>query len=149
MRHATDSVGRMLTLALVVLVAAGSTILADDAKKVEGDLKTLQGTWVRDGDDGPDVKFIFDKDTLKISVDGMDYVTTITVDSKATPHPSIDLDVKEGPGDVAGKKSKAIYKLDGKKLLFRVSLPDVVTRPSDFNVDDPDSHLFQLKKEEK
>jgi uncharacterized protein (TIGR03067 family) len=149
MRQIIHATGRMMVLGLAVVFVAGSTLVADDAKKVDGDLKTLQGSWVRDGDDGPDVKFTFEGDDLKVTVDGMDYKTTITVDSKANPHPSIDLTIKEGPGDSAGKKAKAIYKIDGKKLLFRVSLPGIDTRPSDFKVEDPDSHLFQLKKEEK
>ena len=149
MRQAIQSIGRAMILCLAVVFVAGSTLVADDAKKVDGDLKTLQGTWVRDGDDGPDVRFVFEGDNLNVTVDGMDYKTSVTVDSKAMPHPAMDLTIKEGPGDAAGKKSKGIYKLDGKKLTFRVSLPGIDARPSDFKVDDPDSHLFQLKKEEK
>jgi uncharacterized protein (TIGR03067 family) len=149
MRQSIQSIGRAAVLGLAVVFAAGSALVADDAKKVDGDLKALQGTWLRDGDDGPDVKFVFEGDNLTATVDGMDYKTSVTVDSKATPHPTIDLTIKEGPGDSAGKKSKGIYKLDGKKLLFRVSVPGVDARPSDFKADDPDSHLFQLKKDEK
>jgi uncharacterized protein (TIGR03067 family) len=149
MRQSIQSIGRLMIFGLAVVLVVGSTLVADDAKKVEGDLKALQGTWVRDGDDGPDVKFVFEGDTLTATVDDMNYKTSVSVDAKAMPHPTMDLTIKEGPGDSAGKKSKAIYKLDGKKLLLRVSMPDVDTRPSDFKVDDPDSHLFQLKKEEK
>ena len=90
-----------LTLALAAAVLTGPAARADDAKKddakkVEGDLKKMQGTWVRDGEEGPDVKFTFEGDTLKVAVDGMDYVCKITLDSKASPHPAVDLTVKGG-----------------------------------------------------
>ena len=144
--------GHARTLALAAAMVGGfvavATVRGDDAKKVEGDLKTLQGTWVRDGGDGPELTFVFDGDTLKAKVDDMEYVCTVTLDSKASPA-AIDLKVKEGPGDSAGKASKGIYKIEGKTLQLRLTTPGTDTRPGDFKTDDPDSHFFQLKKEAK
>lgn len=133
---------------LAVVLGAGlvSGSRADDAK-VNGDLKKMQGTWVRAGNDGPDVKWVIDGESLKATVNGMEFVCTFTIDPKATPNPTADLAIKEGPGDAAGKNSKAIYKFDGDKLIFCVTSPGIDTRPAEFKAIENETHLFELKKE--
>ena len=144
MRRATRWTG--LALALLVLGGAGVAALADDAK-ITGDLKKIQGTWVRDGDDGPEVRWVFTGETLKAKVNDQEYVCAITLDSKATPHATADFKITEGPGDSAGKVSKAIYKFDGDNLVLCISHPGGETRPADFKAVEDESFLFKLKKE--
>lgn len=142
MRHITRWAG----LALALIVTSAPALRADDAK-VEGDLKKLQGTWVRAGDEGPDSRWVFEGNSLKASVQGMEYVCKISVDEKAKPHATIDIEIKEGPGDAAGKSVKGIYKFDGDKLVLAVSPPPIDTRPADFQPVQDQSHVFALKKE--
>lgn len=129
----------------IPVLAAG--LRADDAK-VSGDLKKMQGTWVRDGDEGPDARWVITGDQLKATVNGVEYSCTITLDPKAEPHPSADFAVKQGPDDVVGKTSKAIYKFDGDKLVFCVTHPGVEKRPAEFKPDEEQAFLFKFKKEQ-
>jgi uncharacterized protein (TIGR03067 family) len=144
MRRATRISG--LALAFAVLGGAGIAALADDAK-IAGDLKKIQGTWVRDGDEGPDVRWVFTGDSLKARVNDQEYVCTVTLDSKATPHATADFKINEGPGESAGKVSKAIYKFEDDKLIICVTHPGAETRPTEFKAEEDGNFLFKLKKE--
>ena len=136
----------MALLAVLAGFGAISTLRAEDAK-VEGDLKKMQGTWVKSGNDGPDAKWVIEGDSLKATVNGQDYTCKLTLDPKATPHSSVDLAIKDGPVEAAGKTSKAIYKFDGEKLVFCVSPPGSDSRPSEFKAAEDDAYLFEFKKE--
>ena len=143
MRRATRWTGLAVTFTVMLTASA---ILADDAK-VEGDLKKMQGTWVRAGDEGPELKWVVEGETLKASVNGQDYTSKLSLDPKATPHPSADILIKEGPGDSAGKTVKGVYKFDGDRLVFCISIPGNDSRPTEFKAVDDAQHLFTLKKE--
>jgi uncharacterized protein (TIGR03067 family) len=143
MRRLTAWAGLM---SLLVVAVAAVAVRADEAK-VSGDLKKIQGTWVRSGDDGPDSSWKFDGETLKASVNGMDYTCSVKLDEKAKPHASVDLTVKDGPGDSTGKTAKGIYKFDGAKLVLCIAMPGVEARPADFKTVEDEVHLFELKKE--
>ena len=142
MRRATRWTGLAVTFTVIL---AASAIRADDAK-VEGDLKKMQGTWVRAGDDGPDLKWVIAGETLKASVNGQEYTSKLTLDAKATPHPSADIVIKEGPGDSAGKTAKGIYKFDGDRLVFCITAPGNDSRPTEFKAVEDSQFLFTLKK---
>jgi uncharacterized protein (TIGR03067 family) len=133
-------------LAVVAGLGAVSGLRAEDAK-IDGDLKKMQGTWVRAGDDGPDSKWVIEGDSLKATVNGVDYSCKLTLDAKANPHSTADLAVKEGPPDTAGKTSKGIYKFDGDKLVLCVSMPGAENRPTEFKTVEDEFYLFELKKE--
>ena len=136
-----------LTLAAVTVLATfvGLSVRAED-EKISGDLKKMQGTWVRAGEEGPELKWEIKGDSLKADVDGMVYTTTLTLDPKATPHPTADLKITDGPGNSAGKVSKGIYKFDGDKLIFCVTPPGGEKRPTEFTSSE-ETHLFALKME--
>ena len=136
----------MAVLAVVAGFGAISTLRAEDAK-IDGDLKKMQGTWVKAGSDGPDAKWVIEGDKLKATVNGQDYNCKLMLDSKATPHSSADLAIKDGPVEAVGKTSKAIYKFDGEKLVFCVGPPGSDTRPTEFKAAEDDAYLFEFKKE--
>ena len=139
------SVTTLATMAaLVTLVGLG---VRADEEKVTGDLKKMQGTWVRAGDEGPDLKWTFKGDELKADVDGAVYVSKITLDSKATPNSNVDLAIKEGPGNAAGTTVKGIYKFDGEKLIMCVVKPGGDKRPTEFKAVEDECYLFTLKPE--
>ena len=141
------SVTTLATMAaLVTLVGLG---VRADEEKVTGDLKKMQGTWVRAGEDGPDLKFVFKDEALKADVDGAVYSSKIAVDSKAKPNPTIDLTITEGPGNSAGAVSKGIYKFDGEKLILCVTKPGGDKRPAEYQATEDESYLFTLKKDKK
>lgn len=142
MRIATSWIG----LALAALVTLSATGLADDAK-IEGDLKKLQGTWVKDSGDGPDSTWVIKGEELTATVDNAEYKCTIKLNAKAQPQPSIDLMIKEAPGDAAGMTSKAIYKFEGEKLLLCIALPGRDERPTEFKSTENEAFLFELKKD--
>jgi uncharacterized protein (TIGR03067 family) len=136
----------LAVLALAGAVSVSASGRADD-EKVTGDLKKMQGAWVKTEGEGPDARWVFEGDTLKAKVGDNDYVCKVTLDPKASPHPTADLLVKEGPGDIVGKTSKAIYKFDGDKLVFCVTHAGVDNRPTDFKPAENESFLFEFKKE--
>jgi uncharacterized protein (TIGR03067 family) len=142
----TQRTALALGLTLALAVALISKLYAAD-EKVTGDLKKLQGTWVRAGDDGPELKWVFEGETLRATVGDQEYKCKVALDSKATPHPTVDLTVQDGPGDSQGKVSKGIYKLEEKKLLLCVTHPGVETRPSEFKPLEGESYVFELKPE--
>jgi uncharacterized protein (TIGR03067 family) len=126
-----------------MLVGGTSRALGDDSKTAEV-LKSIKGTWTSDGD-GIDSKWTFDGETLKASVNGVDYTCKVKFDTDAKPHATIDLTIEDGPDEAKGKVSKAIYKLDGEKLTLCVSLPGK-DRPKAFEQSPDEAYLFDLKK---
>jgi uncharacterized protein (TIGR03067 family) len=131
---------------MLALIVAGASATADD-ETVSGDLKKMQGTWVRAGEDGPDLRWVFEGQTLKASVNGQDYTCTVTLDEKATPNKTVDIAIKDGPGDTSGKTSKAIYKFDGDRLCICVTHPGGDARPREFKHIEDEAFLFEMKKE--
>jgi len=127
--------------ALVLGVGAARALAADEA--TADALKTLKGTWV--SGEGIDSTWTFDGETLKATVNGLDYTCKVKVDPKAKPA-TIDLAIDEGPEDAKGKTSKCIYKLEGEKLILCVSLPGK-DRPKEFEQNEGESYVFDLKKE--
>ncbi|HZW30777.1 MAG TPA: TIGR03067 domain-containing protein [Isosphaeraceae bacterium] len=119
----------------------------DKASSAEA-LKALQGTWVPSDDQGIDSKWTFEGQTLKATVNGIDYTCKIKVDPAAQPHATIDIAIEEGPEESKGKASQGLYKLAGDKLTLCVSLPGK-DRPKAFETTEGEAHLFELKKEPK
>jgi len=146
MRNVLRWSAMVLALGTVLNTFSALAVRAED-EKVTGDLKKMQGTWVRAGDEGPDLKWTFKGDELRADVDGAIYVSKITVDSKATPNATVDLVIKEGPGNAAGVTVKGIYKFDGDKLVFCVVKPGGDKRPTEFKGIDDECYLFTLKPE--
>jgi uncharacterized protein (TIGR03067 family) len=139
---------RILALLAVATLAAWSAPVATaEDEAISGDLKKMQGTWVKDGEEGPDVKWTIKGDKLDVEVAGMEFKCKLVLDSKATPFPTADLEIKDGPGDAAGKTSKAIYKFDGEKLVFCVTHPGIESRPTEFKPIEDQALIFTLKKE--
>ena len=134
-----------VVLAVVCGVVVAGRTRADDAK-VTGDLKMMQGTWVRAGDEGPECRWIIEGESLKATVGDSTYTCTLTLDPKATPVRSIDLAIKEGPGESVGKTSKGIYNFEKGNLVLCVSLPGG-SRPTEFKSVEQEAHLFVLKQE--
>jgi uncharacterized protein (TIGR03067 family) len=124
------------------LVLAGGTahaLAADDAADA---LKTLKGTWA--SDEGIESKWTFEGETLKATVNGIDYTCKVKIDPKAKPA-TIDFMIDEGPEDSKGMTSKCIYKFEGEKLILCVSMPGK-DRPKEFEQAEGEAYLFELKK---
>jgi len=137
----------VLTIWAGFSLAGGAAIaLADDDKSSSDALKALKGTWVAAEEDGIDSKWTFDGETLKASVNGIDYTCKVKIDPKAKPHTTVDLTINEGPEEAKGKTSQCLYKLDGDKLTLCVSLPGK-DRPKEFEQTEGEAFLFKLKKE--
>ena len=85
---------------------------------------------------------------MEVSVNGQDYTGKIKVDDKAKPHSTLDIAISDGPEESKGKTGKAIYKLDGEKLIVAVSHPGG-ERPKDFEPQPDEVYVFELKKEKK
>jgi uncharacterized protein (TIGR03067 family) len=148
-RALTAGVSTLLAMALLasfMLVGGASRALGDDTKTADV-LKAIKGTWTSDAD-GIDSKWTFDGETLKASVNGVDYTCKVKFDTEAKPHATIDLNIEDGPDEAKGKVSKAIYKLDGEKLTLCVSLPGK-DRPKAFEQAPDEAYLFDLKKQKK
>jgi uncharacterized protein (TIGR03067 family) len=120
---------------------------ADDTPALPA-IKLIQGTWVTSENDSLDAKWVFKGDTLESTVNGMEYVGKIKLDHDAKPHSTLDIALTEGPEDTKGKTAKAIYKLDGEKLVISVSAPGH-DRPKDFQPVPDEVYLFELKKQKK
>ncbi|MGP0069888.1 MAG: TIGR03067 domain-containing protein [Isosphaeraceae bacterium] len=128
-------------------LAGGAAIaLADDDKPKAEALKALKGTWVAAEDEGIDSKWTFEGETLKASVNGIDYTCKIKIDPVAKPHATVDFLIDEGPEEAKGQTARCVYKLDGEKLTLCVSLPGK-DRPKEFEQAEGESFLFKLKKE--
>jgi uncharacterized protein (TIGR03067 family) len=136
--------GRGLGLAVGLALAVGSLVRSDDTK-VTGDLKKMQGTWVLQAGDN-EIPWVFEGDTMKTRFNEDDYVTRVTVNDKASPHPSIDFEILEGAEDAKGKVAKGIYKLEDGKLTVCVALPDTDSRPNEFRGLQNETMLFALSR---
>lgn len=136
-----------VSLVLVALAAAGASA-RDDAADAKNALRRMQGEWTFTAPNGEEGKFSFDGETVKAEVHGEAYVSKITANAKAEPHPSIDFAITEGPGDAAGKTVLGIYKFDGaKKLTICAAVPDQA-RPTEFKAEADSLMLFELTKKE-
>lgn len=142
-------VKRTLTAAACSLMVLGLAALkagAEDAPSAA--LKALEGTWVTSETDALDAKWIFKGDALETTVNGMEYAGKVKVDDKAKPHATLDIELTSGPEDAKGKTAKAVYKLEGEKLVVAVSVPGH-DRPKDFEPAPDEVYLFELKKQKK
>lgn len=129
---------RRVFLGLAVAALFVPTTFADEAADA---LKALQGTWATENDES---KWTFDKDTVKTSIGGNDYVSkAIIVNAKSTPK-QIDFEVKEG--DAAGGTALGIYKLEGEELTICIAIPGVNARPTQFEAKEGELYVFKLKK---
>jgi uncharacterized protein (TIGR03067 family) len=142
-----------LTVLLALAISAGFSLggraaraAADDKAAAEA-LKALQGTWVSTDAD-IEAKWTFEGETLKATVNGDEYTCKVKLDHAAKPHATIDFAIEEGPEDYKGKKSKAIYKLDGAKLTICVGHPGK-DRPKEFEHVEDEAYLYKLKKQKK
>jgi uncharacterized protein (TIGR03067 family) len=132
----------LLTLAAVV---ATRSVTADDST-TSAAIKAIQGTWVTSENDSLDAKWVFKGESVEISVNGTEYIGKIKADEKAKPHSTLDIAISAGPEESKGKTGKAIYNLDGEKLVISVSTPGH-DRPKDFEPVPDEVFLFHLKKQ--
>ncbi len=141
---------RLFGIALAAALLTGSGVRGEDEKTaISGDLKALQGTWVSTEDNSQESRWVFEGKKANTSAGGRDYVCQVSLDAKATPHPTIDFRVTEGPDDSAGKTSRGIYKLEGGKLTICVTGPGQGSRPAEFKAVEDESYLFDLKREKR
>ena len=135
------------SLGLLILAAgvANRGAAADDSA-ISSAIKAIQGTWVTSENDALDAKWAFKGETVEVSVNGQEYTGKIKADDKAKPHSTLDIAVSEGPEESKGKTGKAIYKLDGEKLVISVSMPGR-DRPKDFEPVPDEVYRFELKKQ--
>jgi len=138
----TRAVGLMLALGMV----AGTALRGDEAKPVTGDLKAVQGTWAYTDGEGRENRWVFDGDKLKAMVGGQEYTTTVKLDSKGKPEPTIDFKITQATNDSAGQTSVGIYKLDGDKFTICVTLPGRTIRPTKFETVEDEQYLFKMKR---
>src|SRR5579875_2155967 len=123
----------------LLLGGAAARALADDATAAADALKALKGTWI--SDEGIDSTWTFEGETLKATVNGLDYTCKVRIDPKAKPA-TIDFLINEGPEDSKGKTSKCIYKLEGEKLTLCVAMPGK-DRPKEFEQIEGESYVFE------
>lgn len=123
---------------------APSAAAADDSADCPA-LKALEGTWSTSETDSLDAKWVFKGETVEVDVNGMEYKGKVKADDKAKPHSTLDIELTEGPEDSKGKTGKAIYKIDGEKLIISVSHPGK-DRPKDFETVPDEVYVFELKK---
>ncbi len=139
---------RLLGIALAAAIVTGSGVRGEEEKSaLSGDLKRLQGTWVSTAENSQESRWVFEGKKANTTAAGRDYVCEVTLDPKATPHPTIDYLVIEGPDVSPGKTSRGIYKLEGDKLTICVTLPGAGARPAEFKAVEEEIHLFDLKRE--
>jgi uncharacterized protein (TIGR03067 family) len=143
------------TCGLVLFAALTASLAWANAPRSPGDgaaespaLKAIQGTWVTSENSNLEAKWVFKGEILTASVNGTDYEGKVKVDDKAKPHATLDIELTEGPEDAKGKIAKAVYKLDGEKLVVSVSAPGH-DRPKDFEPQPDEVYVFELKKEKK
>jgi uncharacterized protein (TIGR03067 family) len=129
---------------LTLLGSAGLGFAGDEGS-LSAAAKAVQGTWTTAESSELDAKWVFKGETLEATVNGMEYVGKIKIDDKAKPHATLDIVLTDGPEDSKGKTAKAIYKLDGDKLVVSVGHPGM-DRPKDFEPVPDQVYLFELKK---
>jgi uncharacterized protein (TIGR03067 family) len=145
---------------LLVVVAAGLLVAADEPKKEPPDLKDkLQGTWMavaaerggekRDPPPGAQFAFEGDKFTLHIGGEG-DIKGTFTVDAAKKPA-HIDLKIAEGgPERFKDKVAKGLVELDGDTLKWCSNEPGADDRPTELKTtENARTMLITLKREKK
>jgi uncharacterized protein (TIGR03067 family) len=134
-------------LGLLTLAAdVASLSAADDDTTTPAAIKAIQGTWVTSETDSTEAKWAFKGDSVRVSVEGSEYVGKIKVDDKAKPHATLDISISEGPEEYKGKTGKAIYKLDGEKLVIAASTAGH-DRPKDFEPVPDEVFIFRLNKQ--
>src|SRR5262245_3600235 len=79
---------------LAIVASLSSSAIADDAVASSA-LKAIQGVWATSENDSIDAKWEFKGESLKASVNGMEYVGKIKVDDKAKPHLTLDIDLTD------------------------------------------------------
>jgi len=140
---------RFTALTLVV-----SSLVLSQAKASAGEeslspaLKALQGTWIGDSYGTVQTQWTIVDDTVTATVNGVEYGGKLVIDDQAKPHPTLTVELKEGPSEVQGQSAKGVYKLEGEKLIVHVGVPGV-DRPKDFTPVDGQSFLFEFTKEKK
>ena len=134
-------------LGLLTLAAGVPTrSAAADDSAIPPAIKAIQGTWVTSENDSLDAKWAFKGETVEVSVNGQEYTGKIKADDTAKPHSTLDIAISEGPEESKGKTGKAIYKLEGDKLVISVSTPGH-DRPKDFEPVPDEVFRFELKKQ--
>lgn len=137
------------TLALLAATAGLAPLSAAADESADSPaLKAIQGTWATSENDPLDAKWTFKGETVEVNVNGMEYVGKVKLDDHAKPHSTLDIAISEGPEESKGKTGKAIYKLEGEKLVISVSMPGH-DRPKDFEPVPDEVYLFELKKAKK
>jgi uncharacterized protein (TIGR03067 family) len=138
-------VGLALSMALAFAFTAGSSmpVRGDDAEAVSGDLKAMQGKWTTENEES---SWEFDGEKMKSTVNGQDYRCKVSLNPKATPYPTVDFAITEGPGDTQGLMALGIYKLEGDTLTICVAVPGNNPRPTELKAVESESHLFKLKR---
>lgn len=132
---------RRLFFAMALSLSFALGVQAEDAA-----VKTLQGKWTNDGKDGIDATWTFDGNKLEANVNGNVYKAEFKLDAAAKPHATMDVTITESPdGGGENRVGKAIYKVDGDKLVICVSMPGQ-DRPSDFSTIDEVQYKFELSK---
>ena len=127
-------------------LAVVASLMATVVKAEDEGLKALSGTWVSDGADGINAEWKFDGNKLNATVNGNLYKAEIKVESTAKPHATMDLTITESPeNDGTNRVGKAIYKLDGNKLVICVAMPGQ-NRPEEFATLDEVQYKFELDK---
>ncbi len=143
----TRALGFSLGMALLFC-----SFVKSDEKKVTGDLKKMQGTWLLPAGEGKSLEWVFDGDTMRAKFGDTDYVSKVTVNEKAVPQSAIDFEILEGSDEAKGKIAKAIYKFEDndETLTICVALPDQDdNRPNEFRGLENLTMLFKLKKDKK
>lgn len=134
---------RSNVLLVTAVLAVGLVARGDEGKDV---LKKIQGTWTFTDEQGEQSRWVFEGSTLKSSVHGNDYVSTITLDPQAKPEPTIDFKITQAPDDVQNQMALGIYKLDGDRLTLCIAMPGRAARPTEFKRVEDETLLFELKR---
>lgn len=130
---------RRTALAALIGFLTLSTVQAEDSA-----LKSLSGKWSSDKD-GITAEWTFEANKLTATVNGNQYKAEVSVDAAAKPHNTMDLKITESPEGNTDTVGKAIYKIDGEKLIICVSMPGQ-NRPEEFSTIDEVQYKFELKK---
>lgn len=141
------SITKSLRFAVLTTIAASAVVAArgDDAP-LSPALKSVQGVWAARDDAQVQAKWIIKGESIHVNVNGEEYKGKVVVDAAAKPHPSLTIEIEDGPGEAKGKSAKGVYKLEGEKLTVNIGAPGQ-DRPVDFNPYGSDIYLFELTKQ--
>jgi uncharacterized protein (TIGR03067 family) len=128
----------------LVLVLPAAALWGDDVQPLAGDLKAMQGNWILNSNE-VEAKWSLEGDTLRVTLDDMVYVCKVSLDSTASPR-TIDFFVQQGPGDVVGKTSLGIYKIDEGQVTLCVRRPGESGRPTEFKDIEDETFLIVIRK---